>query len=100
LRQAATLQPGNAAVLAEIGQTYLQLRKYPEAQKQLQQALALDANNYVANFALMQLYAQTRDPKLEAQRKRFGDIKKQNQEQYQEEMRVIEARPEVTLKDK
>ena len=100
LQQAATLQPDNAAVFAEIGQTYLQQRKYPESQKQLQHALTLDANNYVANFALMQLYAQTRDPKLDAQRERFGDIKKKNQEQYQEEMRVIEARPEVALKDK
>jgi tetratricopeptide (TPR) repeat protein len=98
LKQAATLQPDNAAVFAELGQTYLQQRKYPEAQEQLHHALTLDSNNYVANFALMQLYAQTHDPRLGAQQKRFGEIKQQNQEQYREEMRVIEARPEVALK--
>ena len=99
LKQAATLKPGNAAVFAELGQTYLQQRKYLEAQEQLHHALTLDPDNYVANFALMQLYAQTRDPRLAAQQKRFGEIKQQNQEQYREEMRVIEARPEVALKD-
>ncbi|MFZ0663418.1 MAG: tetratricopeptide repeat protein [Acidobacteriaceae bacterium] len=99
LKHAEALQPDQPAVFAELGQTYVQMRKYPEAQKQLQHALILDANNYVANFALMQLYAQTRDPRLGAQQKRFGEIKKKNQEQYREEMRVIEARPQVELKD-
>ena len=99
LKQAGMLQPDQAAVFAELGQTYVQLRKYPEAQKQLQHALALDANNYIANFALMQLYAQTRDPRLGAQQKQFGEIKEKNQERYREEMRVIEARPQVGLED-
>lgn len=99
LKQAETLQPDQAAVSAELGQTYLQMREYPEAQKQLEHALTMDANNYVANFALMQLYAQTRDPRLGAQQKRFSEIKEKNQEQYREEMRVIEARPQVELKD-
>lgn len=98
LKQAVMLQPDQAAVFAEVGQTYVQLRKYPEAQKQLQHALALDTNNYVANFALMELYAQTRDPRLGAQQKRFGEIKEKNQERYREEMRVIEARPQVEFK--
>ncbi|MGC2160438.1 MAG: tetratricopeptide repeat protein [Silvibacterium sp.] len=99
LNQAETLQPDQSAVLAELGQTYVQMREYPEAQKQLQHALTLDTDNYVANFALMQLYAQTRDPRLGAQQKRFGEIKEKNQEQYREEMRVIEARPQVELTD-
>lgn len=93
LQQAAALRSDNAAVFAELGQTYVQMRKYPEAQMQLDHALKLDANNYVANFALMQLYAQTRDPRLSAQQKRFNEIKGRNQEQYRDEMRVIEARP-------
>lgn len=99
LEQAATLQPDNAAVFAELGQTYVRMRKYPEAQNQLQHALTLDTSNYVANFALMQLYTQTRDPRLGAQQKRFGEIKRNNQEQYREKMRVIEARPQVEPKD-
>lgn len=98
LNQAEALRPDNAAVFAELGQTYIQMRKYPEAQKQLEHALTLDANNYVANFALMQLYAQTRDPRLGAQQKRFSEIKQENQNQYRDEMRVIEARPVLELK--
>lgn len=99
LKQAETLQPDQASVHAELGQTFLQMREYPGAQKQLQRALTLDPENYVANFALMQLYAQTRDSRLDAQQKRFSEIKTKNQEQYREEMRVIEARPEAELKD-
>jgi tetratricopeptide (TPR) repeat protein len=99
LKQAESLQPDQPAVLAELGQAYVQMREFPEAQKQLQHALTLDTNNYVANFALMQLYAQTHDPRLGAQQKRFGEIKHKNQEQYREEMRVIEARPEAELTD-
>jgi tetratricopeptide (TPR) repeat protein len=99
LKDAEALQPDQAAVLAELGQTYVQMRKYPEAQKQLQHALGIDTNNYVANFALMQLYAQTRDQRLGAQQKRFSELKAKNQEQYREEMRVIEARPQAELKD-
>lgn len=98
LNQAEVLRPDNAAVFAELGQTYVQMRKYPEAQKQLEHALTLDANNYVANFALMQLYAQTRDPRLGAQQKRFSEIKQENQNQYRDEMRVIEVRPVLELK--
>lgn len=93
LQQAAALRSDNAAVFAELGQTYVQMRKYPEAQKQLEHALKLDGNDYVANFALMQLYAQTRDPRLAEQQKQFNEIKNKNQEQYRDEMRVIEARP-------
>lgn len=100
LQQAAALDPDEAATFAELGQTDVQMRQYPEAQKQIQHALALDPNNYAANFALMQLYAQTRDPKLPAQQKRFGEVREKNQEQYQEEMRVIEARPEADLNDR
>ncbi|MGH9586964.1 MAG: tetratricopeptide repeat protein [Acidobacteriaceae bacterium] len=100
LKQSAALQSDDAAIFAELGQTYVQMRKYPEAQKQLERALAMNPNNYVANFALMQLYAQTRDPKLAAQQKRFNEIKNKNQEQYRDEMRVIEARPVAELNTK
>jgi tetratricopeptide (TPR) repeat protein len=99
LKQAEALQPDQAAVFAELGQTYVQMRAYADAQRQLLHALMLATDNYVANFALMQLYAQTHDPRLSAQQKRFGELKEQNQEQYREEMRVIEARPQVELKD-
>lgn len=98
LEQAESLQPDQASIHAELGQNYVQMREYPAAQKQLQRALTLAPDNYVANFALMQLYAQTRDSKLGAQQKRFAEIKKKNQEQYRDEMRVIEARPETELK--
>lgn len=102
LKQAAALLPNRASIFAELGQTYVQMHDYLEAQKQLQHALALNANNYTANFALLRLYAQTHDSRFEAQQARFREIMKQDHEQhveqYREEMRVIEARPQVELK--
>ena len=82
-------------VYAELGRVYLQMKSYPEAKKQLDHALALDPENYEANFALLRFYSFTDDPRREEQSKRFADIKKNREKLYLESMRVIEARPET-----
>jgi uncharacterized protein HemY len=88
------LEPNRPDVIAELGQVYVQLKKYADAEKQLNQAIALDADNYAANFGLLQLYARTGDTRREAQSKRFDEVKDKSQEQNREAMRVIEIRPE------
>ena len=94
LEESERLKPGQPEVFAELGQVYLQMRNYGEAEKQLNRAIALDANSYAANFALLQLYAHNHDPRLEEQSKKFEAIQGKNEAQYQEAMRVIEIRPQ------
>ena len=81
-------------VLAELGQVYTQMHNYPEAEKELDRAIRLDPNNYVANFALLQLYARTGDARRGQQAKHFDHIRNENQTQFQDMMRIIEIRPQ------
>ncbi len=93
LTQSLTLKPHQSEVLAELGQTYVQMKKYPEAQKTLEEAIKLDGDNIAANFALLQMYGRTNDPRRDEQTKRFHDIREKNDETYREMMRTIEIDP-------
>jgi len=94
LTQSVAVHPDQPEVLAELGQVYMQLKKYAEAEKMLGRAVALDADSYPGNFGLLQLYARTNDPRREEQSKRFDAIKGKSEEQYREMMRVIEIQPQ------
>ncbi len=94
LELANTLTPDRAEVLAELGQVFIASREYREAQTYLDRAVAIDAENYGANFGLLQLYARTGDARREEQSKHFDQIKAKDEEHYQEMMRIINVRPE------
>jgi tetratricopeptide (TPR) repeat protein len=91
LTASATLKPDRPAVLAELGQVYVQMKQYGDAEKLFDRAIALEANNYAANFGLMQLYARTGDSRREEQSKRFDAVKQENEEQLRDALRVIEV---------
>jgi tetratricopeptide (TPR) repeat protein len=94
LEQANILNPERPDVLAELGQVFIAIHEYREAQSYLDRAVARDPENYGANFGLLQLYARTGDPRREEQSKRFDEIKSKDDEHYQEMMRVIDVRAE------
>jgi len=94
LKQSVALKPDQPEVMAELGQVDVQLKKYAEAEKLLDGALALEADSYPGNFGLLQLYARTGDARREAQSRRFDAIKGKSEEQYREMMRVIEIQPQ------
>ncbi len=98
LEQANTIAPDRADVLGELGQVYIASHDYGQAQACLDRAVSHDPENYGANFALLQLYARTGDPRREQQSKHFDEIKSKDEEQYQEMMRTLDLRPE-TLPD-
>jgi tetratricopeptide (TPR) repeat protein len=94
LEEANTLTPNRADVLAELGQVFIASREYREAQTYLDRAVGIDAENYAANFGLLQLYARTGDARREEQSKHFDQIKANDEEHYQEMMRILDVRPE------
>ena len=98
LLMSARLKPDQASVIAETGAVYLALKNFPKADAYLHRALDLDVNNYTANFGLLQLYTRTADPRREEQSRRFNAVKDNNDQQYQEALRGIEARPETEIK--
>jgi thioredoxin-like negative regulator of GroEL len=67
------------------------MKKYGDAEKQLDRAIELEPNNYAANFGLLQLYARIGDSRREEQSKRFDAIKQGNEEQLRDTLRVIEV---------
>jgi tetratricopeptide (TPR) repeat protein len=95
LEQANTLNPNRPDVLAELGQVFIASHEYGEAKTYLDRAVALDPENYGANFGLLQLYARTGDPRREEQSKHFDAIKENDEQHYQEMMRIIDVRPEI-----
>jgi tetratricopeptide (TPR) repeat protein len=92
LTQSLQLDPKNADAQAELGQCWLQKREYEKAAQALQKALAIDADNYAANFNLLTLYSRTKDSRETEQAAKFEAIKTKRQEQMQEFLRVIEVR--------
>jgi len=85
-------EPNQVNALAELGQIEVTERDYQKAAETLQRAIALDADNYAANFGLLQLYARTGDARRDAQSKRFDAIKDKKEERDLQMMRSIEIR--------
>jgi tetratricopeptide (TPR) repeat protein len=94
LSRAIAIKADQPDVLSEMGQVYVQMRKYPEAESKFNEAIVLNPDNYAANFGLLQLYARTGDSRREEQAKRFDQLQSKSQAQYQEMMRIIEIRPQ------
>jgi tetratricopeptide (TPR) repeat protein len=86
-------KPDYADALAELGQYYLVQKDYSQAENHIRRALRIDPDHYSANFYLLTLYSRTRDARLEAQSKRFDDLKKLLAEKMQEFLRIVEVRP-------
>jgi Tfp pilus assembly protein PilF len=93
LRQAIVLNPRYADAYAELGLLHLKQKQYTEAENALRKALDIDADNYTANLNLMILYQRTKDPRAQAQTKRFDALRKVRAEREKEFLRTIEIRP-------
>ena len=75
LNESLALHADSPHVLAKLGEIYMVAHKYSEAALCLDHAVALDRDNYAANFGLLQLYARTNDQRRDQQFRRFDEIK-------------------------
>ena len=82
-----------ADALAELGDYYLVRKDYPQAEKQIREALRIAPDHFSANFYLLTLYTRTTDPRREAQAKRFEELQKLRDEKTQEFLRIVQVRP-------
>jgi len=92
LKHSLAASPDQPDVLAELGQIYVVTRDFTQAATYLNRALALDHDNYAANFGLLELYARTGDPRRDQQSSRFDEIKNKRDQLDRDMMRVIEIR--------
>ena len=88
--------PDYVDALAELGRCYLMRKDYQQAGNQLQRALKIQPDHYTANFYLLMLYTRTKDPRQEAQAKRFDELKNLLAEKTQEFLRILNVRPVET----
>ena len=82
--------------LAELGRYYLMRKDYQQTENQLHHALKIQPDHYTANFYLLMLYTRTKDPRQEAQAKRFDELKNLLAEKTQEFLRIVNVRPVET----
>ncbi|HKW65123.1 MAG TPA: tetratricopeptide repeat protein [Candidatus Acidoferrum sp.] len=82
--------------LAELGRYYLMRKEYKQAENRLHHALKIQPDHYTANFYLLMLYTRTKDPRQEAQAKRFDELKNLLAEKTQEFLRIVNVRPVET----
>jgi len=85
--------PSYADPWSELGLLYLRLGQPEKAAEALARCLKIDPEHYLGNMHLMMLYAQTRDPREPAQRRRFEEIKTRRNEKAVDFLRPIEVRP-------
>jgi tetratricopeptide (TPR) repeat protein len=96
LQEALKGQADYADALAELGRYYVMRKDYQKAEGELQRALKIQPDHYTANFYLLMLYTRTRDPRQEAQAKRFDELKNLLAEKTQEFLRIVNVRPVET----
>ena len=93
LEEAIKLHPRYDDAYAEIGLLYMKQKEYAKAEENLQKALGMNPDNYTANLNLMILYQRTKDPRADAQTKRFDKLRKTLAQREKEFLRTIEVRP-------
>lgn len=92
LQRSEAINGSDPETHAELGMLALERHEMVPAEKELDRAVALDHDNYTANYGLLQLYAQTKDPRRPEQLRRFEEIKAQTEELNRQAMRVVEIR--------
>ena len=85
--------PGYADAWAELGLLQTRAGEYAAAERSLQKALSLDAENYQATVNLTALYTRTRDPRREEQAARLEALQKTRSERAQDFLRMVEFVP-------
>jgi Tfp pilus assembly protein PilF len=72
---------------------YLNQKDFSQSGRALEQAIKLDPDSYLANLNLMKLYGRTRDPRTEAQSRRFAELKHERDERAKLFLRTVQVVP-------
>jgi tetratricopeptide (TPR) repeat protein len=91
--QALAVNPKYADAWAELAFVHLKAKRYDEARKAVNRALALDPEHYRANFDLLTLYRRLHDTRGDEQQAKFNRLRKKEFENLNLLLRTIEARP-------
>jgi tetratricopeptide (TPR) repeat protein len=93
LLQAVAANPQFVDAMAELAWVHIRQGHTSEAGRELENAFALDPENFRVNANLLVLYQKTGDPRTAQQQARLEEIKKKRAEDEQLLWRTIEVRP-------
>ncbi len=78
---------------ADLGVLLFDKEDYQGERREIEAALKVDPESYIANRTLMQLYAWAKDPWAEAQAERLKTLVEDRNKKMQMMLRTIEVRP-------
>jgi len=85
--------PSVSEAYTDLGFVYLNEHEYRLAEDALDHAIKLAPDDYLSNQRLLTLYLRTKDPRADAQAKRFEQIRETGREKEHLLMRTLEVRP-------
>jgi tetratricopeptide (TPR) repeat protein len=85
--------PNYADSHAELGLAKMHLGDVAGAKSELDRALSLNPQSYLANSNLLTLYQRTKNPGIEAQQKRLQELDSSRSEKQELMVRTIQTRP-------
>ncbi len=83
----------NADVWAELGLIDTRQERYADAERDLNKALAIDPDNYLATVNLTALFTRSKDPRKDAQAARLAALQEKRTAKAQDFLRIIEVAP-------
>jgi Tfp pilus assembly protein PilF len=92
-RQAIGHDSKNVEAHAELASLMIHSKRYADAKRTLDEALAIDGDNFVANTNLLVLYQRTKDERAAAQSEKLEALGKKRDETQELLYRRIEVRP-------
>lgn len=93
LQMALKADPKYADAYAELGLVHLKQKEYPEARRDLRNALEINPDNYTANLNLLILYQRTKDSKADEQAEVFKRISQERTQRVKDFLRTIQVKP-------
>jgi tetratricopeptide (TPR) repeat protein len=93
LQQSIDADRSVSEAYTDLGTIYIDRKEYTLAGKTLAHAIQMTPDDYLSNYRLLLLFQRTKDPREDAQARRFEQIRKTRQERARLLMRTLEVRP-------
>jgi tetratricopeptide (TPR) repeat protein len=93
LRKSMELSPDFAPAHTELARVWIAQNKLPDAERELNKAIQLDNNNFMANEQLLTVYRRTKDPRAVQQSDRLKKLDEERSKRAELMLRSVEFKP-------
>jgi tetratricopeptide (TPR) repeat protein len=93
LRKSIVLSPDFAPAYTELARVWIAQNKLIDAERELNKALRLDNDNFMANEQLLAVYRRTKDPRAAQQSERLKKLDEERSKRAELMLRSVEFKP-------